>query len=164
MKHSLNRFPGLVALTACALFLALYVQAQFVPFAPPQQNPTAQRNAMNLVLNQIRWLQNACGTSGSIVGGGAGMLQQQFQTVCAQYNGFKTTLNPQQANAGANQIAELDSGLDIIQEAFGDYQTAVANGQSTFSAYNNLQQVLSQAMRVWTDQYRQTCSQLHVGW
>jgi hypothetical protein len=65
---------------------------------------------------------------------------------------------------GGNQIAELDAGLDIIQEAFADYQTSVANGQSPNSAYNNMRQVLNRAMRVWTDEFKQTCNQLRVGW
>ena len=64
---------------------------------------------------------------------GYGLLVQQFQAVRDQYAGFKSTLNPQQLSSGANQMAELDAGLDIIQEAFTDYQTAVANGQSDYT-------------------------------
>ncbi len=137
-------------------------QAQF-PFAP-QTNPMAQRNAMNLVLNQIKWFQNATRTSGSYAGGGYGMLMQHFQAVGAQYASFKPTLTPQQQNVGANQLAELDAGLNIIAEAFTDYQTAVANGQSDMTAFNNLRQVLNQAMAVWGQEFRQTCNQLRVGW
>ena len=91
----------------------------------------AQRNALNLLLNQVSWFQNATRTASSYTGGGYGMLVQQFQAVRAQYSGLKSTLNPQQLASGANQLAELDAGLDIIQEAFTDYQTAVANGQSS---------------------------------
>ena len=167
MKSFTQRL-GLVALGALLVGLvamaAIRAHAQLVPLPSAQSSPMAQRNAMNLVLNQTRWLQNAGGTAGAYGGGGYGMLQQQFQAVRDQYGNFKSTLTPYQVNAGANQIAELDSGLDIIQEAFGDYQTAVANGQSPTSAYNNLRQVLTRAMRVWTDQYKQTCNQLRVGW
>jgi hypothetical protein len=155
---------GLGLLVGLAAFSAgpLGVQAQW-PGAP-QTNPMAQRNAMNLVLNQIKWFQNTTRTSGSYVGGGYGMLVQQFQAVCDQYAAFKTTLTPLQLNTGANQLAELDAGLNIIQEAFTDYQTALANGQSDITAYNNLRQVLNQAMNVWAQEFRRTCGQLRVGW
>jgi hypothetical protein len=137
-------------------------QAQW-PFAP-QTNPMAQRNAMNLVFNQVKWFQNTTRTSGSYAGGGYGMLMQQFQVVRDQYGSFKSTLNPQQLNVGANQLAELDAGLGIIAEAFTDYQTALANGQSDITAFNNLRQVLNEAMGVWVQEFKRTCNQLRVGW
>ncbi len=155
---------GLGLLVVLAVLFAVRAGAQNTwPFVP-QTNPMAQRNAMNLVLNQVKWFQTTTRTSGSYVGGGYGMLMQQFQAARDQYAGFKVTLTPQQLNVGANQLAELDAGLDIIAEAFTDYQTAVANGQSDYSAFNNLRQVLNQAMGVWTQEFKQTCSQLRVGW
>jgi hypothetical protein len=66
--------------------------------------------------------------------------------------------------SGANQLAELDAGLDIIQEAFTDYQTAVANGQSSNTASANLRQVLNKAIRVWTQELKRDRRQLRVGW
>jgi hypothetical protein len=92
------------------------------------------------------------------------MLVQQFQAVCDQYAAFKTTLTPLQLNNGANQLAELDAGLNIIAEAFNDYQTALANGQSDITAYSNLRQVLNEAMGVWVQEFKRTCNQLRVGW
>jgi len=130
----------------------------------PQTNPMAQRNAMNLVLNQVKWFQNTTRTSGSYRGGGYGMLMQQFQVVRNQYAGFTSTLTPAQANVGANQLAELNAGLNIIAEAFTDYQTALANGQSDITAFTNLRQVLNEAMRVWAQEFKRTCNQLRVGW
>jgi hypothetical protein len=141
----------------------VYAQAPW-PFAAPT-TPMAQRNAMNLVVNQVSWFQNATRTASSYTGGGGyGLLVQQFQAVRDQYSGFKSTLNPQQLNSGANQVAELDSGLAIIQEAFADYQNAVANGQSDSSAFNNMKQVLNEAMGVWVQEFKQDCRQLRVGW
>ncbi len=146
-----------------ALFAGLVgVHAQW-PSVPPT-NPMAQRNAMNLMLNQIKWFQNTTRTGGFYVGGGYGNLLQQFQAVGDQWAGFKTTLTPQQLKVGGNQVDELDAGLDIIAEAFTDYQVAVANGQSDITAFNNLRQVLSRAMAVWGQQFNQTCRQLRVGW
>ena len=140
----------------------LYAQTQW-PFVPPT-NPMAQRNSLNLVLNQVNWFQNATRTASANTGGGYGMLVQQFQAVRSQYNGLKSALSPQQLAAGANQLAELDAGLDILQEAFADYQTAVANGQSNSTALANMCQVLNEASRVWAQELKQDCRQLRVGW
>ena len=163
---------GLGLLVSLAVLWASvnYAQAQWPPFAAPwppfaaPTTPMAQRNAMNLVVNQVNWFQSATRTASSYTGGGYGLLVQQFQAVRDQYAGFKSTLTPQQSGAGANQLAELDSGLDIIQEAFADYETAVGNGQSAQTAYANMRQVLSQAMVVWVQEFKQDCRQLRVGW
>ena len=167
MKFISNKLAlplGLGLLASVALLWASvdHAQAQW-PNATPT-TPMAQRNALNLLVNQVNWFQNATRTASAYVGGGYGMLLQQFQAVRAQYAGFKSTLNPQQLNSGANQWAELDSGLDIIQEAFTDYQTAVANGQSSSSAFANMTQVLNEAMGVWVQELKQDCNQLQVGW
>ena len=151
-------------LVSLAVLCANLVSAQAPwPFAAPT-TPMAQRNSMNLVVNQVNWFQNSTRTASSFAGGGYGLLMQQFQAVRDQYSGFKSTLNPQQLNSGANQVAELDSGLDIIQEAFADYQNAVANGQSDSSAFANMKQVLNEAMGVWVQEFKQDCRQMRVGW
>jgi hypothetical protein len=161
-KLTLPLSLGLLVSLAVLWTSVVYVQAQW-GFAPPT-TPMAQRNALNLVVNQVSWFQNATRTASSYSGNGYGQLVQQFQAVRDQYGGLKSTLNPQQLNDGANQFAELDSGLDIIQEAFTDYQTAVANGQSDYSAFANMCQVLNQAMGVWVQELKQDCSRLRVGW
>jgi hypothetical protein len=154
---------GLRLLVSFAVLWAsvVYAQAQ-LPFAPPT-NPMAQRNALNLVLNHVTWFQNATRTAPA-ASGGYGIMVQQFQAVRDQYSGLKSTLTPQQLTSGANQLAELDAGLDIIQEAFADYQAAVANGQSSRTALANTCQVLNQAIRVWTQELKQNCRRLRVGW
>jgi len=153
---------GLFASLAVLCASVFYAQAQWG--GPTPTNPMAQRNAQSLVFNQVSWFQNATRTASSYTGNGYGQLVQQFQTVRDQYGGFKSTLNPQQLTSGANQLAELDSGLDIIQEAFTDYQNAVANGQSNYSAFTNMSRVLNQAMGVWVQEFRRDCGQLRVGW
>jgi hypothetical protein len=167
MKYSTKKLAlpaALGLLISLALLVANMVSAQAPwPFAP-QTTPMAQRNAMNLVLNQLNWFQNATRTASAYSGGGYGLLVQQFQAVRDQYAGFKSTLNPQQLTSGANQVAELDAGLDIIQEAFADYQAAVANGQSGASAFSNMCRVLNEAMGVWGQEFKKDCRQLRVGW
>ena len=161
-KLALPRGLGLLVSLAVLWASVVDTQAQ-LPFAPPT-TPMAQRNAMNLVLNQVNWFQTATRTASSYTGGGYGLLVQQFQAVRTQYAGFKSTLTTQQLASRANQLAELDAGLDIIQEAFTDYQTAVDNGQSSNTASANLRQVLSKAIRTWTQELKQDCRQLRVGW
>ena len=86
-----------------------------------------------------------------------------LQTSGNQYNGFKSTLTPQQLASSTNQLAELDAGLDIIQKAFSNYQTAVANGQSSNTASANLRQVLNKAIQVWVHKLKQDRRRLRVG-
>jgi hypothetical protein len=132
------------------------------PFAPPT-NPMAQRNALNLLLNQVNWFQNAARTSSSYPGSGYGLLVQQFQAVRDQYNSFKSTLTPQQLASSLNQLADLDAGLDMIQAAFTEYQTAVVNGKSNNTSSANLRQRLNKAILLWTKELKGESRQLRVG-
>ena len=160
-KLTLPRGLGLLVSLAVLWASVVYTQAQ-LPFAPPT-NPMAQRNALNLLLNQVNLFQNAVKSASSYPGGGYGLLVQQTQAVRNQYNGFKSTLTPQQLASSTNQLAELEAGLNTIQEAFTDYQTAVANGQSSNTASAHLRQVLKKAIRVWTQKLKQDRRQLRVG-
>ena len=167
MKLNMQKIARPYRLTAAAALFAslvglLAVQAQWPSVRA--DNSTAQRNAMNLVLNQLKWFHSTTRTAGSYVGGGYGNLVQQFQAVEAKWAGFKATLTAQQLEAGGNEVAELDAGLEIIADAFADYGTAVASGQSEVTAFSNLRQVLNQSMAVWGQQFNHTCRQLRVGW
>ena len=132
------------------------------PFAPPT-TPDAQRNAMNAVRSQVNWLQNATRTSPSYGSGGYGNVQQQFDALRSAYINFTHSLNEQQLARGANDLAELDAGLGIIQEAFANYQEAVGAGQSPNSALRDLCQVLRQASQVWLQEFNNRCARLRVG-
>ena len=160
-KLTLPRGLGVLVSLAVLWASVVCTQAQ-LPFAPPT-SPMAQRNALNLLLNEVNWFQNAARSASSYPDGGYGLLVHEFQAVRDQYNGFKSTLTPQQLASSANQLAELGAGLDIIQKAFTDYQTAVANGQSSNTASANLRQVLTKAIRVWTKELKQESRQLRVG-
>ena len=151
-------------LISLAMLCAKRVSAQAPwPYAPVI-TPMAQQNAMNLVLSQVSWFQNATQSYSYSGTRGYGLLVQQFQAVRDQFGGFRTTLSPHQLDVGANQLAELQAGLDIIREAFTDYQTAVANGQSSQSAFANMRSVLNQAMGVWAQEFKKDCRQMQVGW
>jgi hypothetical protein len=55
-----------------------------------------QRNALNQVRGQVKWLQNATRTASRSPVGGYDLLGQRYQTVCAAYGAFKRTLTPPQ--------------------------------------------------------------------
>lgn len=145
------------------------VQAQVWPVAPPPMTsvPTtanAQRNALSNLRSRVKWLQNATRTASNYQTGAADMLWQQFQFLRGSYHAFTMTLTPQQANYGANEWAELGAGLDIIQEAFTNYQSDLAQGRLPGLALNDLCHVLQDASNVWLQELNRDCSRLQVGW
>jgi hypothetical protein len=154
-----GRFRFVAGLIALLPLLGL---AQW-PFVPPT-TPDAQRNALGAVRSQVNWLQNATRTASNYGGQGYDNVWQQFQMLRAAYGTFRQTLNPRQLTEGANSLAELEAGLDIIQEAFANYQADVAAGQMASSALRNMCQVLREGSSLWLQELNKTCSRLRVGW
>ena len=87
-KLGLPRGFGLLVSLAVWWASVVSTQAQ-LPFAPPT-SPMAQRNALNLLLNQVNWFQNASRSGSSYPDGGYGLLVHQFQAVRDQYNASST--------------------------------------------------------------------------
>lgn len=165
MKSCRARYVLPSALFLCVTAAALWtkpVTAQW-PFSPPT-TPDAQRSAVNAVKSQINWLQNATRTASSFGAQGWGNVWQTFQAVREAHNAFKLTLTPQQQADGANALAELDAGLDILQEAFANYQQDLAGGRAVGPALQNMCRVLRQGSDVWLQEFNKTCSRLRVGW
>jgi hypothetical protein len=133
------------------------------PGFAPITTPTAQRNALATVRSQVDWLQNATRTASSYTTGPAGLLGQRFQAVRGAYAAFKATLTPQQLDIGANEIAELDAGLNIIEEAFTNYEQDVAAGQSASTALRSLCRALNDASAVWLKELETDARHLQVG-
>jgi len=147
---------GLVALWPISF------QAQW-PYGPAT-TPDAQRNALHAVRTQVNWLQNSTRTAANYRAQGYGNVWQTFQELRQVYGTFKRTLNPQQLAYGANELAELDAGLDIIQEAFANYHEDVASGQPPGMALNHMCQVLRQGSKLWLKELNETCARLRIGW
>jgi len=80
------------------------------------------------------------------------------------YQDFKNTLTPQQLAYGANELAELDAGLDILAESFSNYQEDMAAGQSSARAFRNMCQVLGRATGFWLQELNTVSARLRVGW
>jgi len=156
-------------LIALAILSAFPIRAQ-MPWGYPSPaieatTPAdAQRNALTALQTQVRAFQNTARTSSGLVNDGYSRVWQQFQGVRSIYGTFKSTLTPQQVNYGANELADLDAGLDIIQEAFTEYQRDVASGRSSLTALRDMCRVLDQAMAVWLQQLNTNSSRLRVGW
>ena len=158
MKTNIRKYWFLSALAVCVALLP--VAGQLVPV---QTSAGAQRSAMGDVRSQVSALKNATRTAPNIVSGGDGLLWQQFQYLRSAFSGLLQTLNARQASGGANEFAELNSGLDIIQEAFSNYQNDVDSGRSPNGALNDLCQVLYQSSGVWLQEFNKDCSRLRVG-
>jgi hypothetical protein len=156
------RFRAALLISTLAALWCMPIAAQWPPFQTPT-TPTAQRSAFNSVAANVNWLQNATRTAPSFGEQGYGKVSQSFERVRRSYIGLKQTLTPQQLAYGANSLAELDAGLDIIQEAFTNYQEDVASGQPVRIALRNLGGVLREATDVWLHELNLTAFQLGIG-
>jgi hypothetical protein len=125
--------------------------------------PDAQRNALNEVQSQVRWLYNATRTAPNIGAQGYGNIRQQFDGLRAAYGGLKNTLTPQQLAYGADDLAELDGGLDILQDAFSIYEQDLADGRPSGPALNELCQVLRQGSELWRQELKRKAARLRIG-
>jgi hypothetical protein len=166
MMKSTFKTKGWLGSAGLALLLTIFAPIQVLavwPFAPVPTTPTSQRTAINKVRSQVDWLQNATRTAPRFATGGYGILLQQFNALRANFINFTHTLNDQQLAQGANDLAELDAGLDIIQQAFWNYQEAVAAGQSENLALRDMGQVLHQASRVWLQEFNSVSARLRAG-
>ena len=130
----------------------------------PPSNPDAQRNALGEVRSQVNWLKNATSTAASYGERGYDSIWERFRSVRDAYATLKQTLIPPQLAKGANALAELDAGLDIIQESFGNYQADVSAGRAVNLALRDLCEVLRDASRLWLQEFNKICSQLRIGW
>lgn len=131
-------------------------------FNPP--TPDAQRNALGAVRSQVSWVQNSTRTASSYGEHGSEYVWQAFQGLRQAYGALTQTLTPQQLNQGANSLAELSAGLDIIQEVFANYEQDVASGRPVGVALADLGQVMRQASNLWLQELNKTASRLRIGW
>jgi hypothetical protein len=129
-----------------------------------QPSKNAQRAAVTEVRSQANWLLNATRTAPGYATGGAGLVWNQFQSMRQAYSNLGFTLFPRQREDGANQWAELSAGLDILQEAFANYENDLAGGRPEKAALRDLCSVLGDSTRVWLAQFNQDCARLTVGY
>ena len=140
----------------------LHVAAQ-LSFGVPT-TPDAQRNALNAVQSQVKWLHNATRTAPDLGAQGYGNIRQQFDGLRAAYGGLKTTLTPEQLAYGANDLAEMDAGLDILQDAFCNYEQDIADGRPPGPALNKMCQAVRQGSDLWLQELKRKAERLRIGW
>src|SRR5258705_4107764 len=100
------------------LMFPCVLHAQLPLATSPPTTPTAQRNALNALRAQVNWFRNATRTAPNYATGNYDYVWQQFQRLRRAYDEFKATLTPKQSASGANELVELDAGLNILEEAF----------------------------------------------
>ncbi len=157
------RLPGVILVLFGLTGLWLPPAGAQWAFAPAI-TPQAQREALNLIRSRVYWVQNATKAAPSFGSQGDRNVWQNFQALRQSYEALKSTLTPRQLTVGANQIAELDAGLDIIQEAFANYEADLAAGQSYGPALRNLCRVVRETCGLWLQELNKICLQLQVGW
>lgn len=166
MQSMTRRYLLLAGLSVCCGLAELppcTLNAQIPgPFAT-LTTPDTQRNAVNAVRSQLNWLLNTTKTAPSYGAAGAEKLWQEFQVLRGAYHAFKSTLTALQLQYGANDLAELDAGLDILQEVFGNYEADLAARRPAATALRNLCQVLARGSRVWAHELNKCSTRLRVG-
>jgi len=164
MKLCLRRAILRIAtcLSGLAIFGPLPVSAQW-PFGSAPVTPQAQRNALTALRSQIKFFQNTTRTAPNYGAAAYDNVLGQFETLRGVYHGLKQTLNARQLDKGANSLAELDAGLEILNEAFTNCQNDFAAGREARQAIRSMCQALREGSQVWAQELEKICSQLRVG-
>ena len=164
MKRYLRRGTFIIAAyLAGVLILSPALSFAQWPLGPGPVTPQAQRNALGALRSQIKSFQNNTRTAPNYGPSGYDNVLSQFEALRGAYQGLKHTLNPSQLQKGANALAELDAGLDIINEAFTNYQNDLAAGREARRALREMCDVSREAIQVWAQELEKTCSRLRVG-
>ncbi len=130
---------------------------------PFSTTPEAQRAAMNNVRSRVDSLKDAALRANRYAAGAEVPVWQAYRAVYAEFLGFTRTLTPQQASAGANELAELTEGLNIIGEAFANLRDDLASGRPSAQALADLCYIVRKATDVWVAQFNKDCTWLRVG-
>jgi len=133
-----------------------------IPVISPPTTPSAQSHALSVVRSEVNWLRNACRTAPNYTSGNYDQIWQQFQHLREAYAAFKATLTPDQVTSVANELAELDAGLDILQEAFDDYRQDVSSGRGRAAALRSMCRVLDEAAGLWLRELNKVAKRLRV--
>ncbi|HMP84803.1 MAG TPA: hypothetical protein PKA41_19085 [Verrucomicrobiota bacterium] len=151
-----------LVLAVVGVVLPMASRAQIIMGSPPDTD--AQRNDMQNVKIQTRSLVNACNQGFNDASDPYQYVLYNFNSLRAQYNLFRNTMTSQQVSRAANEWSELDSGLDILAEAFSDYQEQTPAGTFNVSAFRNMCSVLGQASGVWLSEFTDACGRSQIGW
>ncbi len=142
-------------------------QVPWGPLPPPPMpvpiTMEAQRTTMNNVRARVDWLKNAARTAPGYAAGGAGLVWRAWQGLSVEYQTFTRSLDARQLASGANELAELSAGIDILQEALANYEQDLNSGRAPSQALRDMCQVMSKAADLWLREFNQACTRLRVG-
>jgi hypothetical protein len=130
---------------------------------PPPPLPVSQRQVLNQLQQQLRWLDSSTRTATMFNTGADVTLWNQYDALRVAYGALKNTLTPWQVDNGANELAELDAGLDIIGQAFGNFQDDLNGGRNATIAFRTLSQVLRDSTRLWGQEFNRMAMRLRIG-
>jgi hypothetical protein len=139
----------------------LYGQTLWTNPGPP--SPQAQRQMLEQLRQQLNWLDDATKNAPRLASGADVALWRQFDALRVAFDVFKKVLTPWQLEHGANDLAELDAGLAIISEAFGNFQEDLDRGRNGTLALRTLCQVLRDSTKVWGQELGRVAKRLQVG-
>ncbi len=152
-----------LCLVPCGLQAQVPWWAAVPELIPVPTTPQAQANAVNNVRTRVFWLKNATQTAPNTASGGDQVVWRSFEALCLEYSTFTRTLTPQQKMHGADELAELEAGLGILQEAYANYQQDLGLGRRPSVALRDMCQVLRRGADVWLQEFNQVCARLRVG-
>ena len=112
---------------------------------------------------QADWLRSATRTTTSLATGADSVMWRQLQSLRRTYAAFKASLTPGQLQTGANELAELDAGLDILEQPFQEYHLDLAAGRRQSEAFNDLRRVLDAGTALWLQEFDQMASHVRAG-
>ena len=64
---------------------------------------------------------------------------------------------------GANDLGEMDAGLDILQDAFCNYEQDIADGRLLGPALNKMCQAVRQGSDLWLQELKRKAARLRIG-
>ncbi len=139
------------------------VPAEILPAFAVPTTPQAQRQAMSNVGVRVTWLKNATRTAPTYASGGEGLVWRSLQALRLEFGSFTKTLTPRQQADGANELAELAAGLDILEQALTNYYQDVAAGRLATQALREMCQVLARGADIWLAEFNKDCTRLRIG-
>jgi hypothetical protein len=122
-----------------------------------------QRQLLNQLQRQLEMLNDATASARNFNTNPDVMLWNHFDGVRVGFQMLKNSLAPAQLQRGANDLADLDAGLEIIAEAFPNFHEDLNNGRSPQVALRTLSQVLRDAMKLWGQQLNQVARRIQIG-
>ena len=123
----------------------------------------AQRNALNNVRTQVKFFAKSTRTAQNLATGANEMVWEKLQAVRGAFTSFRATLNPQELVAGANELAELDDGLGVMQAALSNNPEIMNAGTSSPMALRNTWRALDRSAKAWLLQFNKDSARIRSG-